>query len=81
MYNYYKKKFETFSKSLFSSTNLKTLVKPLADHLSGLDPRGRFQSGYTLILTVYSVYSVYSVYTQYIYTQYIQILTESGLEL
>ena len=44
MYNYYKKKFETFSKSLFSSTHLKTLVKQLADHLSGLDPRGRFQS-------------------------------------
>ena len=45
MYNYYKKKIsETFSKSLPSSTNLKTLAEQLADQLSGLDPRGWFQS-------------------------------------
>ena len=43
MCNYYKKKFETFSKSLSSSTNLKTLVEQLADQLAGLDPRGWFQ--------------------------------------
>ena len=30
--------FETFSKSLPSSTNLKTLAKQLGDQLSGLDP-------------------------------------------
>ena len=45
MYNYYKKKIsETFSKSLPSSTNLKTLAEQLADQLSGLDPRRWFQS-------------------------------------
>ena len=44
MCNYYKKKFETFSKSLSSSTNLKTLAEQLADQLSGLDPYGWFQS-------------------------------------
>ena len=31
--------FETFSKNLSSSTNLKTLAEQLADQLSGLDPR------------------------------------------
>ena len=31
--------FETFSKNLPSSTNLKTLAKQLANQLSGLDPR------------------------------------------
>ena len=36
--------FETFSKCLPSSTNLETLAQQLADHLSGLDPRGWFQS-------------------------------------
>ena len=36
--------FETSSKSLPSSTNLETLAKQLADQLSGLDPRGWFQS-------------------------------------
>ena len=36
--------FETFSKHLPSFTNLKTLAKQLADQLSGLDPRGWFQS-------------------------------------
>ena len=36
--------FETFSKSLPSSTNLYTLAEQLADQLSGLDPRGWFQS-------------------------------------
>ena len=36
--------FETFSKRLPSSTNLETLAKQLADQLSGLDPRGQFQS-------------------------------------
>ena len=44
MYNYYKKIFETFYKNLPSSTNLKTLAEQLADQLSGLDPRGWFQS-------------------------------------
>ena len=29
---------------MFSSTNLKTLAEQLADQLSGLDPRGWFQS-------------------------------------
>ena len=43
MCNYYKKKLETFSKSLSSSTNLKTLVEQLADQLAGLDPRGWLQ--------------------------------------
>ena len=36
--------FETFSKNLFSSTNLKTLAEQLADQLSGLDPHRWFQS-------------------------------------
>ena len=36
--------FETFSKNLLSSTNLKTLAEQLADQLSGLDPRRWFQS-------------------------------------
>ena len=36
--------FETFSKNLSSSTNLKTLAEQLADQLSGLDPHGWFQS-------------------------------------
>ena len=36
--------FETFSKSLPSSNNLETLAEQLADQLSGLDPRGLFQS-------------------------------------
>ena len=36
--------FETFSKNLPSSTNLKTLAEQLADQLSGLDPRRWFQS-------------------------------------
>ena len=43
-YNYYTKKFETFSNNLPSSTNLETLAEQLADQLSGLDPRGWFQS-------------------------------------
>ena len=33
-----------FSKNLSSSTNLKTLAEQLANQLSGLDPRGWFQS-------------------------------------
>ena len=36
--------FETFSKHLPSSTNLETLAEQLADQLSGLDPRGWFQT-------------------------------------
>ena len=36
--------FENFSKNLPSSTNLETLAEQLADQLSGLDPRGWFQS-------------------------------------
>ena len=34
--------FETFSKNLSSSTNLKTLAEQLANQLSGLEPRGWF---------------------------------------
>ena len=36
--------FETLSKNLSSSTNLKTLAEQLADQLSGLDPRRWFQN-------------------------------------
>ena len=36
--------FESFSKNLPSSTNLKTLAEQLADQLSGLDPHRWFQS-------------------------------------
>ena len=36
--------FDAFSKSLPSSTNLKTLAEQLADQLSGLDPHRWFQS-------------------------------------
>ena len=36
--------FETFSKNLPSSTNLKTLAEQLANQLSRLDPGGWFQS-------------------------------------
>ena len=36
--------FETFSKNLPSSTNFETLAEQLADQLSGLEPRGWFQS-------------------------------------
>ena len=36
--------FETFSKSLSSSTNLETLAKQPADQLSGLDPHRWFQN-------------------------------------
>ena len=36
--------FDTFSKSLPSSTNLEILAEQLADQLSGLDPREWFQS-------------------------------------
>ena len=36
--------FETFSKSLPSSNNLKPLAEHLVDQLSGLDPRRWFQS-------------------------------------
>ena len=36
--------FETFSKNLPSSTNLKTLAEQLADQLSGLDPCRCFQN-------------------------------------
>ena len=45
MYSYYKKEIcETFSNNLPSSTSMGTLVKQLADQLSGLDPHGWFQS-------------------------------------
>ena len=43
-YNYYTKKFETFSNNLPSSTNLETLAEQLADQLSGLDPHRWFQN-------------------------------------
>ena len=36
--------FETFSKSVPSSNSLETLAEQLADQLSGLDPRGWFES-------------------------------------
>ena len=39
-----KENFETLSKNLSSSTNLKTLAEQLADQLSGLDPRRWFQN-------------------------------------
>ena len=39
-----KKIFETFSKRLPSSADLETLAEQLANQLSGLDPRGWFQS-------------------------------------
>ena len=39
-----KETLETFSKSLLSSNNLKTLAKQLADQLSGLDPQRWFQN-------------------------------------
>ena len=39
-----KEVFETFSKNLPSSTNLKTLAEQLADQLSGLEPHEWFQS-------------------------------------
>ena len=71
MCNYYKKKFETFSKSLSSSTNLKTLVEQLADQLSGLDPHGWFQSithtigsgTVTLVIVLVIIFVVYRCFS------------------
>ena len=59
--------FETFSKSLPSSTNLETLAKQLADQLSGLDPSKWFQnithnigSGtMTLVIVLITIFVVY----------------------
>ena len=54
--------FEIFSKNLPSSTNLQTLAEQLADQLSGLDPRGWFQSithstgsGTVILVTVLTI--------------------------
>ena len=62
-----KKIFETFSKSLPSFNNLETLAEQLADQLSGLDPRGWFQSithstgfgAITLIIVLVVIFVVY----------------------
>ena len=68
MYNYYKRKsLKLFSKNLPSSTNLETLAEQLADQLSGLDPRGWFQSithcigsgTVTLVIVLVIIFVVY----------------------
>ena len=59
--------FETFSKNMSSSTNLKTLAERLADQLSGLDPHRWFQnithnigSGtMTLVIVLIIIFVVY----------------------
>ena len=59
--------FETSSKRLPSSTNLETLAEQLADQLSGLDPRGWFQSithcigsgTVTLVIVLVIIFVVY----------------------
>ena len=59
--------FETFSKCLPSSSNLETLAEQLADQLSGLDPRGWFQSithclgsgTVTLVIVLVIIFVVY----------------------
>ena len=59
--------FETFSKCLPSSINLETLAEQLADQLSGLDPRGWFQSithclgsgTVTLVIVLVIIFVVY----------------------
>ena len=62
-----KKIFRAFSKSLPSSNNLETLAEQLADQLSGLDPRGWFQSithsigsgTVTLIIVLVIIFVIY----------------------
>ena len=75
--------FETFSKSLPSSNSLKTLAEQLADQLSGLDPRGWFQSithsigSGTVMLTIILViiFVVYqSLSTKIVQTKQIQLV-------
>ena len=64
--------FETFSKSLSSSTNLETLAKQPADQLSGLDPHRWFQnithkvgSGtMTLMIVLTIIFVVYHCLTE-----------------
>ena len=59
--------FETFYKRLTSSTNLETLSEQLVDQLSGLDPRGWFQSimhsmgsgTVTLVIVLVTIFVVY----------------------
>ena len=59
--------FETFSKSLPSSNNLKPLAEHLVDQLSGLDPRRWFQSithsigsgAVTLVIVLVIIFVVY----------------------
>ena len=59
--------FETSSKRLPSSTNLETLAEQLADQLSGLHPRGLFQSithsigsgTVTLVIVLVIIFVVY----------------------
>ena len=59
--------FETFSKSLPSSNNLKTLAEELVDRLSGLHSRRRFQSfthsiwsgAVTLVIVLVIIFVVY----------------------
>ena len=59
--------FETFSNSLPASKNLETLAEQLADQLSGLDPRGWFQSithsigsgTVTLIIVLVIIFVIY----------------------
>ena len=54
--------FETFSKNLPSSTNLKTLAEQLADQLSGLDPHRcishSIRSGTVILVIVLIIISV-----------------------
>ena len=59
--------FKIYSNNLPSSTNLKTLAEQLADQLSGLDPRGWFQSithnigsgTVTLVIVLVIIFVVY----------------------
>ena len=59
--------FETFSKRLPSSADLETLAEQLANQLSGLDPRGWFQSithnlgsgTVTLVIVLVIIFVVY----------------------
>ena len=82
--------FETFSKSLPSSTNLETLAEQLTDQLSGLDPRGWFQnithsigSGtmtLMIVLTIiFVVYHCLTEQTQMIRTLFTNIINKGEL--
>ena len=67
---------ETFSKSLHSSSNLETSAEKLADQLSGLDPRGWFQSITHIIGTgtimLIIILVIISVIYQYLSTKIVQ---------